>query len=134
MTKRARGSVRPGQRRPIQRRGAAPGSPATGPASGASGATAAPRPTGLTEAEIRRAAEVEAQLLAEERAAEEARRRARPAKVERDAAPAGSLAIRAQHEYAYVARDIKDIARISVLLFAILFVAWLLIDVLAVFG
>ena len=131
MSKRARGSVRPGQRRAIQRRGSAPGAPAAGPASGAA---AAPRPTGLTDAEIRRAAEVEAQLLAEERAAEEARRRARPPKVERDAAPTGSLAIRAQHQYAYVARDVKDIARISILLFAILFAAWILIDVLAVFG
>ena len=55
MAKRARGSVRPGQRRPSARRPAAPGTPA--PA-----APAAPKPAGLSEAEVARAAELEAAL------------------------------------------------------------------------
>lgn len=129
MTKRARGTVRPGQRRPIQRRSAGTAGPAA-PEGGASTA----RPVGLTEAEARRAAELEAQLLAAEREAESARSRGRTARVEREVAVSGSLAVRAQQEYAYVARDVKDILRISVILFGILFGLWILIDVAAVFG
>jgi hypothetical protein len=129
MAKRARGSVRPGQRRPIDRRPA----PAAAPAA-ASGMTApaAPRPTGLTEAETARAAELEAQLLAEERAAETARKRSQQPRTARDGGPAGTIALRAETEYAYVARDIKDIVRIASLLLAILFGLWILIDVLNV--
>ncbi len=121
MAKRARGSVRPGQRRPIARRAA----PSTPPA-----AAPAPRPSGLTEAETARAAELEAQLLAEERAAEQERERtrARPSAA-REARPAGGLAVRAEQEYAYVARDVKDIIRIASILLTVLFGLWILIDV-----
>lgn len=123
MAKRARGSVRPGQRRPIERRPANP--TAATPA-----ASVAPRPTGLTEAETARAAELEAQLLAEERAADQARRRTRErAVVGREVGSGGSLAVRAEEEYAYVARDVKDIARIATLLLVILFAIWILVDV-----
>lgn len=132
MTKRARGTVRPGQRRPIQRRVAGSAGPAGSAAPGTSATTA--RPAGLTESEARRAAELEAQLLAAEREAEVARTRSRGPRTDREVAASGSLAIRAQHEYAYVARDVKDIIRISVVLFAILFGLWILIDVAAVFG
>jgi hypothetical protein len=120
MAKRARGSVRPGQRRPIDRR----------PAASASGDAAAPKPTGLSEAELARAAELETQLLAEERAAEEARKRTSQRAVAREAAPARTIAL--QDEYAYVKRDVRDIVRIAALLLAILFALYLIIDVFGV--
>lgn len=123
MAKRARGSVRPGQRRPIERRAAS----ATAPAAAAA---IAPRPSGLTAAEEARAAEIEAQLLAEERAAENARRQTHSrAAVAPQVMRSGSLAVRAEEEYAYVARDVKDIVRIAALLLTILFGLWILVDV-----
>ena len=125
MAKRARGSVRPGQRRPIARRAAPSTAPQAAPA-----AAPAPRPSGLTEAEAARAAELEAQLLAEERAAEQARERARAKpSVARESGPVGALAVRAEQEYAYVARDVKDIIRIAAILLTVLFGLWILIDV-----
>jgi hypothetical protein len=126
MAKRARGSVRPGQRRPIDRRPAAAASPA---APDGTTASAAPRPGGLTEAETRRAAELEAQLLAEERAAQTSRRRTQDRAAVRDVTRGGTLALRAEEEYAYVARDVKRIARIASLLIAILLGLWIVIDV-----
>ncbi len=131
MAKRARGTVRPGQRRPIERRPAGPAAatPATR-AAATPAAPLAPRPAGLTEAEAARAAELEAQLLAEERAADEARRRTKErAVVGREVAPGGSLAIRTEEEYAYVARDVKEIVRIATLLLVVLFALWILVDV-----
>ena len=119
MAKRARGSVRPGQRRPIDRR----------PASTSS---AAPRPAGLSQAELERAEQLEKELLAQEKAAELARTRSVRRVATRDLAePTTSLSFAAQEakEYAYVARDVKDIVRIASLLFAILFALWILIDV-----
>ena len=115
MVKRARGSVRPGQRRPIDRRPATAATPGT------------PKPSGLSEAELARAAELEQQLLAEERAAETARKRT----VERASTREGSAVkvIPFEDEYAYVSRDLRDIARIAALLFAILFALYLIIDV-----
>jgi len=129
MTKRARGTVRPGQRRPIQRRTTGNAADSATPA-----AAPAPKPTGLTEAEAARAAELEANLLAEERAAEATRRQTRVPRAERDVVAGGTLAQRAQAEYAYVARDMRDILRISALLFGTLFGLWILIDVVGVFG
>jgi hypothetical protein len=120
MAKRARGSVRPGQRRPIERRAA----PSTAPAR-----TGAPKPGGLTEAETARAAELEAQLLAEERAAEQARERTRARSTAIRDVPVGRLAVRAEQEYAYVARDVKDIIRIAAILLTVLIALWILIDV-----
>jgi hypothetical protein len=125
MAKRARGGSRPGQRRPIARRPAS--------ASAAPAVQAAPRATGLTEAEQARAAELEAQLLAEERAAEQARRRSRERSgVGREVTPGGSLAVRAEEQYAYVVRDVRDIIKIASILFAVLLVLWILIDVTGV--
>jgi hypothetical protein len=127
MAKRARGHVRPGQRRPVTRRPA----PASAVASGST-ATVAPRPSGLTEAEAARAAELEAQLVAEERAAEMARSRTQPrAKAIGRTAPS-SLELSAEVEYAYVARDVKDIVRVMALLFAVLFGLWIIIDKLKI--
>ena len=127
MAKRARGSVRPGQRRPTARRPVS-----TSPA--APTASAAPRPSGLTDTEAERAAELEAQLLEQERAAEAARTRTRE-RATRDVVygGGGSLAIKAEEEYAYVARDVKQIVRIGSLMLAILFGLWYLIDIAKVF-
>jgi hypothetical protein len=137
MSKRQRGTVRPGQRRPIERRAAgasassaaSPG--AVTPASAPLGSVP-PRPSGLTEAEAARAAEIEATLLAEERAAEtERRKKQERGRVAREAVPtAGSLAVRATQEYAYVARDVRRITWLSVGLLAVLIALWVLIDLM----
>ncbi len=111
MAKRARGSHRPGQRPPLQKATVTPKPAATS----ATAATATPKPATLTEQEEARAAELEAQIVAEERAADDARRRSgrrrEPSPVE--AAPRASLAISAAEEYAYVGRDVRRIAVIG---------------------
>jgi hypothetical protein len=129
MAKRSRGSVRPGQRRPAQRTNR-PGSRPQGPA---------PKPsTSLTETEEARAAELEAELVEQERAAERAAKRGRQrdrARVSDEPLPrgrareTGGLAARAANEYAYVARDIRRITVVAVALIAVLFVFYFLIDV-----
>ena len=129
MAKRVRGSsVRPGQRRPIDRR---PGAPAQPAGAATPAAAPAPKPAGLSDAEVARAAELEAQLLREERAAEDSRKRARERSTTRElgSGARGSFAQQEAVEYAYVARDVKDIVRIAGLLLLILFVLWILIDV-----
>lgn len=91
----------------------------------------------LTEAEERRAAELEAQLAAQERAAmaESIRRKTRaqagdaPHLVGDINAP---LSVRMAHEYAYVARDVKRIALTASLMVAILAVLAILVNVLGV--
>ncbi len=123
MAKRVRGGVRPGQRRSIERRAAGPAG-----ASSAGTRVVPARPSGLTDDETQRAAEIEAQLVAQEREAEVARSRAR-ARATRDVAPAGSIAVRAEVEYAYVARDVRRIVRIAAVLLSVLLVLWVLIDV-----
>ena len=91
----------------------------------------------LTEAEERRAAELEAEANARERAAiaESLRRRARAQGGE--AHPlAGDvnapLSVRMSHEYAYVARDVKRIALTASLMVGILAVLHILVNVLGV--
>jgi hypothetical protein len=122
MAKRVRGSsTRPGQRAPLQRRPTT----ATAPA-----AAAAPRPATLTAEEERRAAELEAQIVAEERSAEDARKRGtaratRPVTDESGIRPASSLAVRAAEEYAYVGRDVKRITLIGGSLILIMIVLWI---------
>jgi len=70
-------------------------------------------------------------MLAEERVAEAARRRSQErASVARETA--GARAIRPEEEYAYVARDVRDIVRIAALLLVILFGLWIAIDVVGV--
>jgi len=125
MAKRSRGSVRPGQRRPIERRPAAAGA--------APAASPAPRAAGLTAEEEARAAELEQQLLAQERQAEAARSRAKE-RAPREAYSAGTpFAVRAEQEYAYVARDVKRIGEMAVLMLGTLLVLWVLLDVLHLF-
>lgn len=91
----------------------------------------------LTEAEERRAAELEAEANARERAAvaESLRRRARAQGIE-DHPMAGDinapLSVRMSHEYAYVARDVKRIALTASLMVGILAVLHVLVNVMGV--
>ncbi|HXG25668.1 MAG TPA: hypothetical protein VNL94_02285 [Candidatus Binatia bacterium] len=93
--------------------------------------------SGLTEAELRRAEELEREAARREKEAiaEQLRRRNRGAEVE-DRASAGDvnapLSVRAAHEYAYVARDVKRIALTGGLMIAILAVLHVLINMLGV--
>jgi hypothetical protein len=132
MAKRQRGTGRPGQRRPVQRvvRRSAP--------------DVAVRPSAsLTADEEARAAEIEAQLLAQERVADEQLKRSRerardadarlaePALRGRDLQP---LSVRAAGEYAYVRRDVLRITRIGGALIGVLAVLHILINVLHLFA
>ena len=81
MAKRSRGSTsRPGQRPPLQRQAARPASQA---GRAAAAPVAAPRPDTLTDAEEARAAELEASIVAEEKAAEAARKKVDPVTLRR---------------------------------------------------
>lgn len=92
----------------------------------------------LTDAEEQRAAEIEAQLRAQERAAlaEELRRKARAQdgiEVERRTGDINApLRVRMAHEYAYVARDVKRIALTGGLMVGILAVLHILVNVMGV--
>jgi hypothetical protein len=133
MAKRARGSVRPGQRRRIERRAAPNTLSGAGPAPNSlSASTAVPRAAGLTDAEAQRAAELEAQLVDQERVATKERTRTRE-RAAREVTNGGTLAVRAEEEYAYVARDVRRIVRTGSLMLAILFGLWFVIDVMKVF-
>jgi hypothetical protein len=92
--------------------------------------------SGLTDAEMRRAEELEAELAAKERAAiaESLRRRARTEE-RAQGLPADHnqpLSVRAAHEYAYVARDVKRIAITASLMVGLLALIYLLTNVLGV--
>jgi uncharacterized membrane protein len=130
MAKRVRGSTsRPGQRPPLQRSATRPATKPSAPAT----EVVAPPPDSLTDAEEARAAELEAEIVAEERQTEKRQtedvRRRRAA---RDLEPAGvnraqsSLAVAAADEYAYVGRDVRRIAIVGGGLVLILIVLWLL--------
>jgi hypothetical protein len=104
MAKRARGSTsRPGQRAPLRA------------ATSARPAVPATRPTTLTAEEEARAAELEAQIVAAEKAAETAQRRARTRRDggESTSVMNGTIAMRAAEEYRYVARDMRRIVIIA---------------------
>jgi hypothetical protein len=123
MAKRQR-AVRPGQRRPTTRSGSKPVA-----------TTAAPAPaTGLTAAEEARAAELEAELVATERAATTSADRSRSRRSDPDAATrgrtkeSGLLASRATLEYAYVAADLRRIAIVAGGLFALMLAIWLVLS------
>ncbi len=129
MAKRSRGSARPGQRpgRPAQR----PARPAT-----AVRPTAGIRPDTLTADEEARAAQLEADLVAEERAADVARSRVQDRRrTGADALGRGRtreasiLATRSAEEYTYVVRDVRRIATVGGGLVAVLVVLFLAIDV-----
>jgi hypothetical protein len=130
MAKRARGTTRPGQRPPIQR--------STRPAVSPPAAVAPP--AGLSDAELARAAELEASIVAGEGAEQSSA--ARRTSVQRivaseDAALArsrpigtGRLAVVAADEYRYVARDVRRIALIGGSMFVLLGVLFVLIEVI----
>ncbi len=130
MAKRARGSTsRPGQRAPIQR--SAPRSksgPVTPDIDLDETALAAYGGQSLTDADIARAAELEAQIVAEQKAAEGGSTTARTRAVAPGPRPAtGSIAVAATEEYAYVARDVRRVVLIGGSLIALLFAGWALV-------
>jgi len=140
MAKRSRVSGRPGGRvRPAKS-----GSPRSGSATPGTrpdaepAATPAPAGSGaLTEAEARRAAALEAEIVAQEKAAAAARAAAIAARGRRgrldDPDLAGQpLSVRAAHEYAYVARDVRRIGLTAGLMLAILISLALAINVFGV--
>jgi hypothetical protein len=90
----------------------------------------------LTEDEIRRASELEAESTAKERAAiaEAIRRRDRGRTTEtRSSVDVNApLAVRAAHEYAYVARDVRRITLTAGLTVGILAVIYVIVNVLGV--
>lgn len=98
-------------------------------------------PAGLTELEVQRAAELEAEMVAQERAVAEAtRRRGRAKMAEEEATTAvpvpgdinAPLSVRMAHEYAYVARDVRRILLTGGLMVAMLAVLHILVNVLGV--
>jgi hypothetical protein len=99
------------------------------------GAPATARGVGLSEAEIERAAQLEAEVTERERAIVAATRKraeevpARPHGHEDVNAP---LALRASREYAYVARDVRRIILTGGLMVAILAAIDVLVNVLGV--
>jgi hypothetical protein len=125
MAKRARGSIttRPGQRRPLQRSSTRP-TAAVAPTAPA--APVAPQPATLTDAEEARAAELEAAIVAEERRAEDMKRRSRTRTTDEavPARPSSSLAVAAANEYAYVARDVRRIVLVGGSLIVLLLAMW----------
>jgi len=151
MAKRTRYAGRPSGRRPTASRPlkspprlAPPVDPAaTGGALGEderpdlpTGAAAVARTAGLTEEELERAAELEAESTARERAAiaESLRRRAR-GRIPEGVVSAdvnAPLSVRAAHEYAYVARDVRRIVLTGALMVLILAVLDILVNVMGV--
>jgi hypothetical protein len=128
MAKRQRGGARPGQRAPLQRGSQSAPTPAAKP-------VVSPRSGGLSADELERAAQLEAAIVAEERAAVSSRGRRRGGA---DAMPAsrtrgaGSLTLAAEEEYRYVVRDLRKIVVVFAGIFGLLLVSWLLIVVLVV--
>ena len=127
MAKRVRGSSsRPGQRARLQRRAST-----VRPTSSTASPTGSPS-LSLTDAEEARAAELEAQIVAAERAADANVLKTR----ERSQRPAestvrvrsGSIAERASHEYAYVLRDVRRIAVIGGSMIALLLGLWVVLE------
>jgi hypothetical protein len=122
MAKRSRLAARPGQRRPLQRPIGRPDGPTARPAGS------------VTVEEEARAAELEAAILAEEKAAtsaREARDRRGIAAAEMPtgvAAAPSALATRASEEYAYVRRDIRRIAIVGGFLLLILAILDVLVN------
>jgi hypothetical protein len=128
MAKRSR--TRPGQRPPSARHAGRPKGPPSRPAAS------------LSSAEEARAAELEAQIVAQEREAEAglARQRDRRRAAGNALGGYGSartregslLAARAAEEYQYVARDVRRIVRVGGSLVGILAVLFVLIDIVKV--
>jgi hypothetical protein len=124
MAKRTRGSNRPGQRHPDRHGSARPQN------------RPAPRPSGaLSASEEARAAELESEIVAQERDAEanrtRNRERGRTSEATRPGRPGGQglLAARAAEEYGYVVRDVRRILFVGGAVAVALVVLYVLIDV-----
>jgi hypothetical protein len=127
MAKRVRGSSsRPGQRTRLTRRTPTARPAADSPSTPSTGSVS------LTAAEEARAAELEAQIVAAERAAEtnatRARERSRRSTEGEVRVRSGSIAERASHEYAYVLRDVRRIVLIGGSLIALLLALWVILE------
>ena len=124
MAKRSRGSVRPGQRRRIDR---------------ASRPTSSARPT---SGESQTAIDAEAldpdvaAVVGGELVAAEASPKPTPSRGPsgRTRASSGGLAVQYAHEYDYVARDLRRIAILAVILLAILGVIYIFLELRGVTG
>lgn len=132
MAKRQRGSTRPGQRPPTKATTARP-------TAAKSLAPAAQRPTGtLTDDELAHAAEIEARIVEEERQASASlargRERRRSAAFEAPIRARGravtTLAEVSADEYTYVQRDLRRIAIVFTGIFAILFGAFIVSQII----
>jgi hypothetical protein len=131
MAKRARGTTRPGQRRPIQR--------VVRPTAGRAPVVA---PEGLSAAEISRAAELEGELLAAQqpdslgvsRSLERSQAAPLAAASPRRAGVSGRLAVEAAEEYRYVARDVRRIALVGGSMFVILVILYIVLVAAGVAG
>ena len=135
MAKRSRGTTtRPGQRRPIQRPAARPGSSTVRAASTGPSAPeiTAPPPDTLTAEEEARAAQLEAAIVAQERQAEASQRRPQRSAPEAAMRTTSPLAVAAANEYAYVARDVRRVAIVGGSLVALLLALWVVVQVTGV--
>ena len=135
MAKRQRGS-RPGQRAPLQR-GGRPSSPAP---AGKPATPARPSST-LSDDELERAAQLEAQIVAEEQTASASLARGRDRRRSGSGASTtgrpravGSLAAIADDEYVYVVRDLRKIVVIFAIIFSLLLASWLVLGVAGLGG
>ena len=135
MAKRSRSSARPGQRRRLDRTADRPKASGSGSPSEPTSAPVS-RGSALTDAELARAAELEAQIVAEERATEAAaaakRNPAGPRARGRAVVSSEPLSVRAAHEYAYVARDVRRIGIVAAIMFGALLVLHYLINIAGV--
>jgi hypothetical protein len=127
MAKRQRGGARPGQRAPLQRGSQPTATPAAKP-------VAATSPGGLSTTELDRAAELEAQIVADEKSATASVSRGRDRRrAGSDAASGsrsrsvGSLAVAAEEEYQFVVHDLRRIAVVFAGIFGLLIASWLLV-------
>jgi hypothetical protein len=130
MAKRQRGGARPGQRAPLQRGSQPTATPAAKP-------VAATSPGGLSSTELDRAAELEAQIVADEKSATASVSRGRRRSGSDSASGSrsrsvGSLAVAAEQEYQFVVHDLRRIAVVFAGIFGILLASWLLIVVVGV--
>jgi hypothetical protein len=133
MAKRQRGGARPSQRAPLQRGGHPPAKTGSSPASPAR------PPSSLSDDELARAAELEAQIVAEERTAAASlsrgrdRRRITPEMATRPRSrAAGALTAVAEEELRYVVRDLRRIVVVFALIFGLLLASWLAIGGLGI--
>ena len=135
MAKRSRGPTRPGQQRPTRRTQR----PAGRPAAAAGTVETIRGATSLSEAEEARAAELEAEILAQERSSVAGRSRrergggvATTASRSRSVETSSLLAARAAEEYAYVKRDVRRIGVVGGGMLAVMLVLFVLIEVMHV--